>query len=162
MSDYKPGDKIIIKVGGIEYETVIDDAGTQRFVKNPDHWLVKQIPMIYDTYLKRDIQDMNTMARRYHQGEFSQRDYAEMNMAIGYSVSGFCELSSFHDMIVENPLWASDTDNEYTNMIDSYLLKKLCKHEITLSESIDIIQKRDGVTRTEAEKHFISQFLCDF
>ena len=118
--------------------------------------------MVYDTYLKRDIHDMNTMARRYRNGEFTQKDYAEMNIYTGYSVSGFCELSSFFDMIVENPLWASDTDNEYTNMIDSYLLRRLCHHKMTLSEAIDIIQKRDGLTKEDAEKHFVDQFLSEF
>ena len=162
MTDYKPGDKITVRVGGVDYETVIDSNHVQRFVEKPDHWLVKQIPMVYDTYLKRDIMNMNEMARRYRNNEFSQRDYAEMNMFTGYSVCGFCELSSFYDMIVENPLWASDTDNEYTNMHDSYLLKKLCNNKMTLSEAVDIIQKRDGLTKAEAEKHFVDQFLSDF
>lgn len=162
MTDYKPGDKITVRVGGVDYATHIDQNNVQRFVENPDHWLVKQIPLTYDNYLKRDIMNMNEMARRYRNGEFSQRDYAEMNMFIGYSVSGFCELSSFHDMIVENPVWAKDDDNEYTNIIDSYLLKKLCQHKMTLSEAIEIIQKRDGLTKAEAEKHFVDQFLSDF
>ena len=48
MSEYKPGDKIMVKVDGVEYETVIDEHDVQRFVKNPDHWLVKQIPMVWD------------------------------------------------------------------------------------------------------------------
>jgi hypothetical protein len=162
MSDYKPGDRIMVKVGGVEYETVIDQYGTQRFVANPDHWLVKQIPIVWDTYLKKNIQDMNTMYYRYKNGEFSQRDYAEMNMAVGYSVSGFCDLSNFNDMIVENPLWASEDDNEYTNMIDSYLLKMLCQNKMTLSEAIEVIQKRDGLTKAEAENHFVGNFLSEW
>lgn len=162
MSDYKPGDKIMVKVGGVEYETVIDEHGTQRFVKNPDHWLVKQIPMIWDSYLKRDIMNMNVMADRYRNGEFNQRDYAEMNMAIGYSVCGFCELSSFNNFIVENPLWARDDDNEYTNMIDSYLLAMLRETQYTLSEVIEIIQKRDGLTKEKAEEYFVTNFVSDW
>lgn len=103
--DVKPGDIIKVKVGGIEYDTVIDPSGVQRFIEDRGHWLVKQIPKIWDSYLKRDIDDMNVMVRRYHRREFSQRDYAEMNMAVGYSVDGFCDLSYFRDMNVENPLW---------------------------------------------------------
>lgn len=162
MLNYKPGDKIIVRVGGVGYATYIDQNNVQRFVENPDHWLVKQIPKIWDDYCNDYIHDMNTMARRYRNGEFTQKDYAEMNIFTGYSVSGFCELSSFFDMIVENPLWASDTDNEYTNMIDSYLLRRLCQHKMTLSEAIDIIQKRDGLTKEDAEKHFVDQFLSEF
>jgi hypothetical protein len=105
MSEYKPGDIIKITVGGIEYDTVIDQHNVQRFIENPDHFLVKQIPMIWDTYLKRNIENMNEMRRRYIQGEFSQRDYAEMNMAVGYSVCGFADLSPFEDMEIINPVW---------------------------------------------------------
>ena len=31
----KPGDKITVKIKGKEYETIIDEGGIQRFVKNP-------------------------------------------------------------------------------------------------------------------------------
>jgi hypothetical protein len=51
---------------------------------------------------------MNELAMRYHRGEFTVRDYAEANIFIGYSVSGFCNLSAFEDMEISNPLWDDD------------------------------------------------------
>lgn len=105
MNNYTTGDIIKVTVGGVEYDTVIDENNVQRFVENPEHFLVKQIPMIWDAYLKRNIENMNEMRVRYARGDFSQRDYAEMNMAIGYSVGGFAELSSFEDLEIINPCW---------------------------------------------------------
>lgn len=91
----KPGDVIVVRVGGVEYETVIDQNGTQRFRANG---LIRCL---------RDAgyTNLNTLAMAYGEKRFTQREYAEFNMALGYSVSGFAELSSFQDMLIENPLW---------------------------------------------------------
>lgn len=105
MAEFKPGDHFTVTVGGVEYDTEIDERGVQRFVENPDYPLVKEIKMVWDTYLNCDIRDMNTMMQRYINGEFSKREYAEMNIFIGYSVCGFADLSTFHDMEINNPVW---------------------------------------------------------
>jgi len=103
----KPGDIIKVKVGGVEYDTVINDNHTQRFIENPDHFLLKRIrDYSGGGNPEGDVKDLNEMAIRYHHGEFSKRDYAEMNMAIGYSVSGFSELSYFEDWDIDNPIWS--------------------------------------------------------
>lgn len=101
-----PGEVIKVRVGGVEYDTVIDALGVQRFVENRAHWLVREIPKVWDAATGRHLDDMNTMAIRFQRGDFSQREYAEMNMAVGYSVCGFADLSSFEDLEIENPLWA--------------------------------------------------------
>jgi hypothetical protein len=92
----KPGDVITVKVGGKEYDTVIDEQGVQRFKENG------VLKYLFD----RGALDLNEIARIYHTKKpFSQRDYAELNMMLGYSVSGWCDLSAFQDMDVKNPLW---------------------------------------------------------
>jgi hypothetical protein len=92
----RPGDVIIVKVGGNSYETVIDKAGVQRFRKNA----------VLDHLFNSGRLDLNQLAIDYRRGAFDQRTYAEFNMALGYSVCGFAELSSFEDMEIENPLWS--------------------------------------------------------
>lgn len=88
----KPGDTVKVKVGGVVYETVIDSNGTQRFRKNTAiDWLAED--------------QLNRMALDYQAKKFTQRDYLEFNMALGYSVSGLSELSAFEDLEIENPLW---------------------------------------------------------
>ena len=56
MSSYKPGDMIMVKVGGVDYETFIDNKGVQRFKKN------KLLSYLVDN---GDI-DLNKLARDYH------------------------------------------------------------------------------------------------
>lgn len=95
-NERKKGTKIIsVKIGDKEYPTYIDTQGTQRFFEN------SVIGHLFET---RQI-DLNTLARDYSNGKFSKLDYAEFNMMLGYSVSGWCELHNFQDMPVHNPLW---------------------------------------------------------
>lgn len=84
-----------VTVGGKKYETEWD-GDVQRFKANG----------VLKYLFERGALDLNELARIYHTKKpFSQRDYAEFNMMLGYSVSGWCDLSSFHDMEVVNPLW---------------------------------------------------------
>jgi hypothetical protein len=85
----------IVHVGGRPYRAVEDDRGRLRFAKDPDHFLVKRMTPIFGG---NGTADPNTMAVEYHQGRFSLRDYAEMNIAMGYSVGGFEELSTFFEL----------------------------------------------------------------
>jgi hypothetical protein len=102
----KPGDKVDVMVGGVLYPTVLDEDGVQRFVENPDHFLVKRLrEYSKGGNPKGDVADLNEMAERYDRQQFSKRDYAEMNMAIGYSVCGFADLSGFQDWEIDNPIW---------------------------------------------------------
>jgi hypothetical protein len=93
---WKPGDVVVVRVGGKDYETIFDENGVQRFRKNGVLTHLVKIRSI----------ELNQIALMFGRGSFSQRDFAEFNMALGYSVSGFADLSHFKDMEIENPVWA--------------------------------------------------------
>lgn len=149
------GDTFKVSVGGIEYDTIIDDHGTQRFVETPDHFLVKKLEKYGDgTY------DLNDMARKYHEGEwFNQRDYAEMNIGIGYSVCGFMDLSSFNDMRVINPLWEDDISSPFAGMDDGYLYASLENQTMTLEAVFSVMMARDDKTLTEVHADFVENVI---
>lgn len=96
-----------VRVGGVVYPTIIDEQGTQRFIENP---VIRYILDEQVTVGGKPL--LNAIGIAYHRGLFgrgpeAQRAYAEFNMALGYSVCGFEELSSFQDMEVER---LSDTE----------------------------------------------------
>lgn len=94
------GDIIQVKVGEKTYDTMIDEAGVQRFIKNS----------LLCYLFEEDMIDLNQICFDYHHDKFSKIDYAEFMMALGYSVCGFAELSCFEDMEIENPLWEDKDD----------------------------------------------------
>ena len=121
---------ITVLVDGREYETIIHENGTQRFPQVPglheilctDTGISRRPvrtpnpvpPNVIDLaktneavawVVKNNPCDLNEMEVAYQRRAFPQLDYAEFKMAIGYSVSGWCELSAFLDMSVINPLW---------------------------------------------------------
>ena len=49
----KPGDVIKVKVDGVEYDTIIDEHGVQRFKRNP----------VLDYFCDSGIINLNTVAR---------------------------------------------------------------------------------------------------
>lgn len=90
-----------VKVGGVEYDTVLVKGDLQRFVQND----------ILARCVENGLIDMNRARILYHEGKMgTKRQYAEFHMAIGYSVRGFEELSLFQDMEIENPLWEKDEE----------------------------------------------------
>lgn len=91
----KPGEVIIVKVGGKPYETVIDKDGVQRFKVNQ---------LLSHLQTSGHI-DLNQLAIDYQRGLFTQEEYLHFYMGLGYSVSGFSELSFFEDLEIDNPLW---------------------------------------------------------
>ncbi len=91
----KPGTEIDVLVGGVSYKTVIDEHGVQRFKANA---VIKHL-------LDSKKLDLNDLARDYHAKKFDQRSFAEFHMSLGYSVSGFCDLSFFEDLDILNPVW---------------------------------------------------------
>lgn len=95
MSAWKPGDVVTVKVGGKEYETIFDENGVQRFRSNT----------VIDFLFETRRLDLNQLEMDYRNGKFDKRDYAEVKMALGYSVSGFADLSAFQDWDIENPVW---------------------------------------------------------
>lgn len=90
----KDGDQIEVDVGGVRYLTVIQN-NVQRFYENG----------VIRYLVDNNIVNLNDVVVAYHNGKFSKRDYAEFNMMLGYSVSGFCDLSSFTEYDISNPLW---------------------------------------------------------
>lgn len=87
-----------VKVNGKSYETYIDGKGIQRFFDNSCiSWLIDE-----------KIIDLNRLEIAYQSGKFNKKDYAEVIIKSGYSVSGFISLSSFQDMKIENTLWEND------------------------------------------------------
>lgn len=119
VTDPVEGQIIPVMVGDQPYETVIIN-GVQRFIEDKNNPLYRRLQR--DTVgvvnPAGDIVDLNDMAIRYHRGEFSQREYAEFNMALGYSVGGFCDLSSFEDMDIDNPLWEAPTEYAPDHIIE--------------------------------------------
>ena len=115
-----PGTRFKVRVGGVEYDSIIDPSGRERFVENPEHRLVKMLAPPDGT----GTDDMNSMRFRFINGEFSRREYAEFHMAIGYSLSGFMELSPFFcwEIDTTNPdgygrdAWEPETPDPYTEL----------------------------------------------
>ena len=141
---YEEGDLFVVRIDGENYLTQIIKS-TQFFIKNPDHYLVRQTRE--DSGVR--ISDFNQMFRRYQAKEFSQRDYAELNIFVGYSVSSFHGLSSFQDMRLENPLW------RLVQPDDTYLSARYERGSMTKEEVIYAIAKRDkcpyGLAQAEVE-----------
>ena len=145
---------IKIKINGVEYDTYIDEHGTQRFFENPNHFLVKQLKDYGGT------EDMDSMCMKYHRGEFNQKDYAEFHMGVGYSVYGWSTLSHFANMLIINPLWIDEEeDSEFAGMDDSYLYGCLTEGDMTLKEVFDTMMKRDDITLDEAHLKFCKDML---
>ena len=157
----KPGDIIPIKLDGVEYQTYIDERGVQRFYENPDNAILRSMPLVkvadgHGGWLT--VLDSNLMSIEYQRGKFTQREYAEAKMAQGYSVSGFCDLG-FDSMLLENPLWDSEEDNEWSNHTNNYLLSNLKNGKFTILEVLTILSNRDNITADEAERHFVDEFI---
>lgn len=91
----KPGEVIVVKIGGKPFETIIDNDGVQRFKVNK----------LFDRLYKSGRIDLNQLAIDYQRGLFTQEEYLHFYLGLGYSVSGFSELSFFEDLEIDNPLW---------------------------------------------------------
>lgn len=132
MSKYLiPGETIRITVGGKPYMTVIDATGIQRFPK-------RFSGLLWD----HGALDLNQIASWYrwqeNVTEDLKRGYAEFMMDLGYSVSGFAELSTFQDWSIDNPLWDPDAG---------------WQHELTLESGRCIHGLAFGSTCTDCHKH---------
>ncbi len=154
--DAKPGDIITITVDGRPYETYIDDSGVQRFRKDStnilwDRWEGDE----YDRE-GRGTEDLNALCIAYHDKEFDQRIYMEFNMSLGYSVCGFCDLSSFNDLRLVNPLW-DETEDDVGD--DCYLQANLENKKFTLEDVLQKIAERESISYTEAQAYFVEMFI---
>jgi len=93
----KNGTVVKVKIGGKEYDTVIDKSR-------------KAIQVFRTNALIRHLLDsgqitMDRLNADYAEGKFSQKEYLHFYMGLGYSVCGISELSFFENLEIENPLW---------------------------------------------------------
>lgn len=91
--EVKPGDKIVVKINGVEIETVIDERGVQRLPRN------KVIDFMMDCH----FHNYNWLAEEVYKGRFSQEERRMIYQNVGYSLCGYMDV--FTEDEVENPLW---------------------------------------------------------
>lgn len=100
----KPGDSVKIKINGREFETIIDENGTQRF---PNNNLVRHL-------VDSKQIDLNNLCIDYQKGKFTLEEYQEFYRGLGYYVCGFdeifgwsgsCNIEEAKRVEIENPLW---------------------------------------------------------
>lgn len=158
----RPGDFITVRVGGVEYQTTISAHGTQRFVEDPDNPLLKRLRRSttggYNP--QGDVEDLNAMALLYQRGGISQREYAEMNIANGYSVSGFCDLGSFDDMDIDNPLWDAPEEPDPNDVVPLGEIPRTVAAVLlaALSESEEIDRAAHGTAASrQGAKEFVER-----
>lgn len=109
------GTHITVTVNGIDYDTVIDNHGTQRFVGNPivaafvdasgaayDQWL-RENPLETRDWSKAPF-TLNNIS--YVPGDpYTLDELIQFSTLHGYSVAGMCSLSFMDGVEVKNPLW---------------------------------------------------------
>lgn len=91
--------KIIVKIGGKEFQTFMDKHGVQRFCGN------SVITHLMSHDRGNGPFSLNTLIVEYYNGKFSSEDWLDFMTSHGYSVSGLCSLTEFTYLPVENPLW---------------------------------------------------------
>ena len=110
------------------YPTVIDDRGVQRFVENK---VVNYLRKKAAEGKKCDMNDLCLTAQ--FNGEFSDRDYMEFYMMIGYSIGGFEEV--FESAKVEDDCEIPPDDtNPYKDEEWYELMNIVEQGKITVSE----------------------------
>ena len=94
MTQLKPGDEIVVKIGGREYKTVIDSRGIQRFPVNT----------LFVHLLAQGKINLNQLVIDFQEEKFSQKDYLHFCTGLGGSLGAFADDPSFQDLEIENPL----------------------------------------------------------
>jgi hypothetical protein len=89
---------IIVKVSGVEFETYLDQFGTQRFKTDT------VIVHLFD----QNLIDLDELSRSFYRGEITTEDLLNFYAKSGYSVGGLSGLSHFSHLTFENPLWDSE------------------------------------------------------
>lgn len=88
-----PGDKVTIRINGVEIETEIDQAGVQRMPR------LLELDALVDTGLL----DFNKLAMAVATGKVSMDVRRWVYQRIGFSVCGYAD--SFPEDEINNPLW---------------------------------------------------------
>lgn len=79
-------------INGKEYETFVDEQGTERFKPNN---------LIHKLYIDGMIKNTNRVATLYQLDAISQMDLLDYYAGIGMSVCGVMELSFFENLFEE-------------------------------------------------------------
>lgn len=105
-----PGQHYTVKVGDWEYDTVIDDRCTQRFVGNGVLVMISNA-MIRDYNNRNRSNALTTsigyddIVVAYENGEVSLKDMVDFYTGTRYSVGAFATLSTFEHLEIFNPVW---------------------------------------------------------
>lgn len=102
VSELKAGDRIMIRIGAKPVLTYIDERGIQRILPNR---------IIRDVAETNRSLDLNMIAALHAQGNYSLQEYLEYDLLTNWSVCGFCELSRYQFLDVDNPVWDSNSDD---------------------------------------------------
>ncbi len=85
---------IKVKINDIEYDTIIDKAGRQVFVRNN---------VLHCIHIEGGI-DLEQLNKDFEKGCFSEREFMEFYMSLGYSLCAIIETFSVEDgLYVDNP-----------------------------------------------------------
>lgn len=100
---------ITILFNGTPIETIFDPHGTQRFRKNYNNPYLSRMVTIAGNpnNPEGDIKDLNQLCMMFVRGQIPVQDYIQVNMDLGYSVAGFCEVMDSHEIPcdIKNPIW---------------------------------------------------------
>lgn len=118
MTNYNTGDEIPVIVGDRTFTTIIDANGVQRFkVNTAINAFVNASTVAFNRHnsTRRGPAPytLNNLAIEYHEGKHTLDDMLTFYTSIGYSVSGFCDLSYFQNLDIRNPAWE---DSHYTSL----------------------------------------------
>jgi hypothetical protein len=101
----KVGDIIEVIVDGKKYNTIIDNEGIQRFIKN------EVIRKIIDSHMTPagniipGMLNLSKIAELYQLGKIPLKDYLEFYILKGSSVTMIAEMEAFKTLEIINPLW---------------------------------------------------------
>lgn len=153
--DGSEGSIIPVRVGSRTFDTVIVQ-GVQRFVANTViSAFVDDSIVSFNKWLQVGRREgapgpygLNTLAFEYHEGKHSLDDMLTFYTSIGYSVSGFSDLSFFEDLDIRNPLWEQD---HYQSLPPRVLeeLMEVCGIQYESSSDVCARYFRDAVIRGE-------------
>lgn len=111
FSRYSPSEKqkfednaprIPVKIAGKEFQTFLDERGTQRFCGNSVIRRMMDSRVLSDSHGELSL---NTLSIDFHRGMFSTEAWLDFMTSFGYSVDGLMGWSEFQHLPIENPLW---------------------------------------------------------
>ena len=126
---FEPGEEITVYLAGKPYETVIDEKGVQRFKGNRiiKDFVDKSVDL--HTSQAENVFSLHEVAVKYAHSEYTFEEMLELYTNIGYSVSGFSDISIFEHLDIFNPAWLEDGLDEINYEVLRTFLLALDVHE---------------------------------